>query len=817
MTWLSQLRFAFRSLARAPLATALGALSLAIGLAAAITAASLAETLLLAPLPGVEAGDELVKIETTDATGEPAAGLSHPAYRALASAVATLTGTAAFSDHVLAFRAEGETEALLGQTVSASYFTVLGARPAAGRFFLPQEDGSPGAHPVAVLSHAYWQRRFGGDPAAVGRRVSINGSPFTVVGIAGPGFRGAFRGFRFDVWTPLAMAGSVEPRERLDDWSSPWLEVIGRRAPGSTREQVAAELSSLAPRLADPTLAERRALGFAVRTVTGLDDELRGGAIGLVAVLMSVALLVLVVASANLASLQLVRALGRGRELAVRQAVGASRRQLLGQLLAESVGLGLLGGAGGLLLAAWASEALSLFQPPPPFAIDLHLGLGPRVLAFALAASLATGLAVGLGPAFQASRLSFGAVLREAAGGGRRQARLRGALVVAQVAFSLVLLIAAGLLLRTLASAARLDPGFDPEGVDVALLDAGLLRLDGAASREIFRQLVEAAEALPGVEAVSLVDRPPLALGGPGRRQVNVPGYPTVLGPAAGEEALSIAAAVVGPGYFELMRTPLAWGRGFEAADHEGAPAVAVVNETMARRFWAPKNGAGDDAVGRSFVLDGQAVTVVGVARDGKYRNLGEEPRPFFFLPFAQQPQPRMHLLVRRAAAAEVGPAVAAAVERLAPDLPIVLSTPLRRLIGLSLLPQRIAGAAAGVLGAVGLLLASLGVYGSVASTVRQRRRELGIHLALGAERHEVVGLVIKEGVLLAAAGVLLGTLAALGTLRFARGLLFGISASDPFTYVAVAALLAVATLVASYLPARHAARLDPISALRSE
>lgn len=817
MAWLTQLRFAFRSLTRAPLSTTLGALSLSIGLAAAITAASLAEALLLAPLPGVAAGRDLVALAVTDAAGERASGLSHPAFLRLQGATRTLTGVAALSDHVLALRAEGEAEALLGQAVSASYFAVLGAKPAAGRFFLPHEDTSPGAHPVVVISHSYWQRRFGGDPATVGRRVSINGSPFTVVGIAGPGFRGAFRGFRFDVWTPLAMAEVVEPRERLDDESATWLEIIGRRAPGATREQVAAELGALAPRLADPTARERRAIGFrsqsfSVRPMTGLDDELRVGAIGLVAVLMSVAALVLGVACANLANLQLVRALGRGRELAVRQAVGAGRLQVLGQLLIESLALGLLGGAGGLLLAAWAGEALSLFQPPPPFAVDLHLALGPRVLAFSLLVSLAAGLAVGLGPALEASRLSFSAVLRAAAGAGRRQARLRGALVVAQVAVSLVLLVAAGLLLRTLANAARIDPGFDPEGVEVALLDASLLHLGDGEARELFGQLVEAAEALPGVERVSLVDRPPLALGGPSRREVSVPGHLTVLGPAAGEEAPRIAASVVGPGYFELMRTPLLEGRGFEDADREGTAAVAVVNQEMAARFWR-----GASAVGRSFVLDGRTVTIVGVAGDGKYGSLGEAPRPFFYLPFAQQPRPRMHLLVRRATAAEVGPALAALVERLEPDLPIVLSTPLRRLIGLSLLPQRIAGAAAGVLGAVGLLLASLGVYGSVASTVRQRRREIGIHLALGAQRREVVGLVMREGMVLAALGVLVGALAASGVLRLARGLLFGIGAGDPLTYAAVATLLGVATLAASYLPARRAAAIDPISTLRTE
>ena len=428
-------------------------------------------------------------------------------------------------------------------------------------------------------------------------------------------------------------------------------------------------------------------------------------------------------------------------------------------------------------------------------------------------ASLASGVAVGLGPALQASRLSFGAVLREAAGGGKRQTRLRGALVIAQVAFSLVLLVAAGLLLRTLASAARHDPGFDPEGVEVALLDASLLRLDEAESRELFRQIAEAAAALPGAEAVSLVDRPPLALGGPGRREVEVPGYV----PATGEEAPRIAIAVVGPGYFELMRTPLTsrarfrsdrWGeRGAGRGDQpdHGAAVLAV------RGRWRER-GRGPllPARGEERHRDRR-----GARRQVRQPRRGAAAVP---LPALRAAAAAAHA---SAGAAHGGsrdrPALAAAIERLEPDLPIVLSTPLRRLIGLSLLPQRIAGTAAGVLGAVGLLLASLGVYGSVASTVRQRRRELGIHLALGAQRREVVGLVMKEGVLLAAIGVLAGTVAALGTLRFAGSLLFGISASDPATYATVAALLAVATLVASYLPARRAARLDPISTLRAE
>lgn len=808
MFFLQDLRFAARALGKSPLFTITATVSLALGLGALVTVFGLANGLFLKPLPGIAQPDRLVTVHLTSAAGERTLGFSYPEYRDLAGGSESLEGLIAWSDHTLGFAAGGEAQLLLGQAVSGNYFQLLGAEPVRGRFFLPEETAAPGGPAVAVVSHGLWRERFASDPTLVGRTVSLNGAPFTVVGVAPPGFRGLFRAFRFDVWTPLSQARVTEPQADLADRGAEWLETAGRLAPGRRAGEAEAELDGLLATLRREHRGDVDGVGVEVRPATGFDEFLRRAALGLVAVLAAVAGLVLVAACANVANLVLARGAGRSREIAIRLATGAGRGRIVSQLLAESLLLAVAGGLAGLLLAAWASDLFRLFQPPPPLTLDLDLGLDGRVVLFAFLASLAAAGLAGLAPALQLSRPGLLPALKEGGGEGRGPSRSRSAFVVAQVAVSMLLLVAAGLLLRTLRHAASVDPGLDPDGVEVAAVDLSLLRLDEPEAEELHRRLLEEARTLPGVESAALAGAVPLGLGAPPAAVVAVEGRT----PPPGEEGFTVRLTAVSPGYFEAVRTPLVAGRGFRIEDGRDAPAVAVVNQTLAESFW-PEG----ETLGRSFTWQGWPIRVVGVARDGKYRSLDEPPTPFVYLPFAQSPQMRAHLLVRRVAGA---PPVAAELRRMvrqvAPDLPLTLLLPMRELVGLALLPQRLAGGVATVLGLLALLLAAVGLYGNVAYQVGRRTREIGVRMALGARRRDVLGLVVGQGLRLALVGVGVGVALALAASRLLAGLLHGVSATDPVTFAAIAALLAATALAASYLPARRAAGIDPVSALKS-
>lgn len=815
MNLASDLRAATRAWRQNPGFFVVAVSSIAISVGAVVTVASLANGLLLKPLPGVTRPGELVKLAPRELSGQEAAGISHPLFRALAAGSRSLSGLVAFTDHSLALEVGGEAEAVLGQAVSGNFFSLLGVEPALGRVLAPEDDAAPGASPFAVLSHDLWQRRFGGDAGILGRAVTLNGHPFTVIGVAPEGFRGLFKGFRFEIWTPLAMAAVVEPDENLEDPKALWLEAAARLAPGSSPAEAAAELSSLAASfareqglLADPANTPsgggRR---IELPPLSGLDEPVRRGVLALVAVLSGVATLVLAIACFNVASLLLARAASRRREIAIRLATGAGRGQIVAQLLAESLLLAVIGGAVGLLFAFWATDLFALLQPPPPFTLDLDLAPDLGVAFFALLVSLLSAVGFGLVPALQVSRPSLVPALKGVAASDDGRHRSRGWLVVAQMALSLPLLIVAGLFLRTLERAASLDPGFEPDGVEVARLDLSTLRKSDPA--EASRRLLEAAAALPGVASVAVTNSVPLGLGGPGRVPLVVPGHEApVEGPAF--EARLFATS---PGLPAVLSLQLLAGRDFSSADGAGAPAVALVNHMLAERFWP-----GGEAVGRRLLADGRELEIVGVLTDAKISSLNEAPTPLVVVPFAQQADRRLFLFVKRQPGAPpLGMALRQGVRAAEPELPILLLAPLRDVMGIALLPQRVAGGVATALGAIALALAVVGVYGNVAHRVGRRTKEIGLRLALGAPRGTVVSGVVGDGMRLALVATAIGGLLALGAGRLLAGMLYGVTATDPWTFAAAITALLAAAAAASFLPARRAAAVDPLTALRAE
>ena len=808
--WWREVRSAARALQRSPLFTTVAVLSLGIGIGATTAIATLANALLLKPLPGVGAPEGVVDVGRTQ-DGRGFDTFSYPNYLDVRERVRTLTGIAAVRPELQAVSlatADGVAP-VRAASVSANFFDVLQARPTLGRFFVADEDAAPGSATVAVVSHRFWTERLAGDTGAVGRTVRLNGTPFTVVGVAAPGFHGANLMVP-DLWLPLTASTYIGlPASIFTSRGSVWLTGVARLAPGVTLEAVQADVGGIAFQLERAYPRENEGKGLRVMASGLFPGEMRGMVRGFLGLLFAAGALVMLIAVTNVAGMLLARAAGRQREIAVRLAVGASRAQLVRQLLAESLLLFAVAGLAGVLIARWLVTLLLGLLPRLPFPVAFDTALDLRVFAFAAALALATGVLAGLAPALQSTRPALVPALKRESGGGERRLRLRGALVVAQLALSLLLLVGAGLFLRALLHARSIDPGFDARSVELASLDLGQSNLPERQARQLAEELVARAATLPGVQGAALAVDLPLDGGNFGMGGLTVPGRT----PPDGQDAFEADWNVVTPGYLALLRIPLLSGRDFTAADREGAPDVAIVNETLARTLWP-----GQEAVGRTFGNDGHVVTVVGVSRDAKYRSLGQEPHGFVYVPMAQRYLPRVTLLTRMAPAA---PSPAAAVRRLVTELdaslPVVDQQTLTDYTTMATFPQRVALYVAGSLGVVALLLAVLGIYGVTAYAVTRRTRELGIRVALGSTRGGVLRLVLREGAVLAGVGAVIGLAAAAALTRLLSALLYGVPPLDPVAFGGAAALLVGAALVAAYLPARRAAAVDPTIALRSE
>ncbi len=813
----SDVRLAGRVLSKSPGFTGVAVLSLALGIGANATIFSLLNALLLRPLPGRDP-TRLATVYTSDYSGPAYGASSYPDYLDFRAQSRSFDGLAAYGLQPLVLSDAGESRRVLAQLVSGNFFDVIGLGAAYGRTILEAEE-TPGRHAVAVLSDAFWRGRFGADPGVIGREVALNGRPFTVVGVTPPGFAGMMRGLSVDVFVPLGMQRDLGG-ESLEERGNRGLMLIGRLGEGRGIEGARAELALVGQRLhaSHPDSwtnrhGEPRAVSVLPEAASRVLPQARGPLAGFLAVLFGAVGLVLLLACSNVANLQLARARARRREIAVRVALGARRGQLVRQLLAESLLLSCGAGVLGVALASLGLQLILAFQPPLPVTLALGLELDRRVLLFALLLSIAIGVLFGLWPALRASSASPIESLKAGASWPRAGRRLaaREALVIAQVAGSLVLLVGTGLFLRSLRNASAIDPGFDPSGVLVFSIDLGPQGYEPARSASFYVDLQQRLEALPGVEAASVASRLPLSLGG-GRQGLRVVGYE----PGPGED-MEVHSSFVGPGYFETMRTPLARGRGFAVADGPGAPGVVVVNEAFVRRYWPGRDGLGERLVAGDRTGE-KTLEVIGVARDGKYNSLGEEPTPFVFYPHRQLHRDEMSVIVRSSGdPAALAPAVRREVAALDGRLPVFDVKSLEAHLGTALFPVRAAATLLGLTGALALLLAAIGLYGVLSYAVALRTREIGVRVALGAGRADVGALVVGRGLRLAGAGVALGLVLALGVTRFLAFLLYGTSPLDPLTFAAIPALLLAVALVAAWEPARRALRIDPAVCLREE
>ena len=805
MKVLGEIRIALRNLRGAPGAALAVTLTVAIGIAATATIFAVVDALYLRPLPGIERPSELVNVHAKDPDGTSFHSLSYRTWRALSEAGGPFTGIAAFSSRLLSLSVQGDPRLAVGQLVTGNYFGVVGARPALGRLFGPETDS--GASPdVAVLSDSVWRGRFGADPSIVGRSVLVNGRAFTVVGVAEPRFSGTFLGTPFDVWVPVTARRILAPGEEFDPQDQTWLELVARRRPGVTLESASNALAVVARRLDRERPAGSPPFAFDLHRTTGFEDSLEGPATAFFAILSALALLVLGIACANVTGIRLARGFAREKEIGVRVALGAARSGLVRLLLVENLLQFLAGGALGVAVTAFTAPLLERFNLPTPVPILFHFAPGLRVAAFGLLAAAAAGLLFGAFPAWLATRPDLLPLLRAGATTERRAtSRMRGVFVGAQVAFSVLLLVIAGLFQQTLRHAAAAHPGFDREGLAVMQVDLSLLGYDPPRARAAFDRLAERVRSLPGVESAAVSSSLPLGLGHR-TATVGLPG-------SAVEARVSAETAEVDDGYFSTMRIPLLHGRAFGGQDVAGAPNVAVVNETLSRRLWP-----GVDPIGRTIAGERGAISVVGVVRDGKYRQLWESPRPFLYLASRQSQRLRRDLVVRSASPPE---ALAAGIRRelraIDPAIPFSEIMSIERFIGFSTLPQRAAGAISGALGGLGLLVTAIGLAGLVAYSVSRRTREIGLRLAIGAMPRDVLLLEIRRAAVVAALGFAPGAAAAALLTPLLRRFLFGVGVADPVTFAAVAVLLGGTTFVASWLPARRAARLDPLAALRMD
>jgi putative ABC transport system permease protein len=813
-------KYGVRMLLKQPGFTLVAILSLALGIGANTTIFTVVNAVFLRPLP-VEEPVRLVNVFTTDERNKtaeqnflPTSRLNYLDYRDQSH---SFSGMAMFGFAGLNLTGNAEPEQIGGMLVTANYFEVLGVKMAAGRAFLAEEDATPGANPVVVLSHALWTRRFGADPSLVNKTIKLNGLPYTVVGVAPRMFRGTFALGGPDVWIPSMMYKQVVvgPLQKFFDERRPLIFLVfGRLKSGVSVEQAEADLKTIASRLAKeyPNDDGGRSVSVLPMAESTLNPNQRSTFLKAGGLLMTVVALVLLIACANLANLLLARASGRQREVAIRISLGASRGRLVRQLLTESLLLAFSGGVLGLLIAYWGRDILWAFRPPFMDANALNLTLDAGVLAFTFLVALLTGLLFGLVPAIQASRPDLNESLQKGGGrggaGGARH-RLRSLLVVSEVALALVALAGAGLFLRSLQNAQQIDPGFNTKNLLVMGFDVGAQGYDEARGKEFHRQVQERLKSLPMVQSSTIATLPPFTDGF--MRTV----FPEGVDPTDRRNGVLVLIDSIYPGYFGTLGVPVLRGREFTETDRENAPMVAVVNQAMADKFFPNQ-----DALGKRFRFFGEIwiLEIVGIARNSKYVNIGEEPRPYIYLSMYQHYTPGVTLHVRTAGdpAAALG-VIRSSVQELDRNLPLVQVRTVQTLLDQTLWAAQLGAGLLMVFALLALALAAIGVYGVMSYSVSQRTHEIGIRVAMGAQQAHILKLILGQGLLLIGSGVVLGSMAAFAGARQLSQLLFNVRAGDPLTFLATPFVLAVVGLAACYIPARRATKVDPMVALRYE
>jgi putative ABC transport system permease protein len=806
-TLIQDFRYGLRMLAKNPGFTAVAVLTLALGIGATSTIFSWIDSTLLDPIPGIADTSGLVSVMRGTVSEHPTPPFSYPDYVDLRERTRSLSGLLAFHADFATLTGNGKPERIYVETISADYFKVLALKPLLGRFLRTVEEEKPGRTPAIVISYALWQSRFGGDPSIIGKPIHINRKLCTIVGVTPPGFVGCTIGLRTDLWAPLVYGSWGQFRQR----GSYWLNVFGRLKPGVDRRQTQEELNLLMQQIVEQYPDSHR--GPNQITLDPLWRSPFGANVYLyktLPLLLGLAAVLLLLACTNVANLLLVRLVPRRREIALRLTMGASRARLVRQLLMESLLVALAGGGVAWLATTWTAGTFASFFPPTTLPLRLNGQATASVMLATLAISVVSAVVFGVLPALRTSRMAPVAVLKEEearVSGGIHRSRLSKGMVVAQISLSLLLLIAAGLFTRSFQNEQRTNPGFDPNHVLLASLDLSSSGYSRAQGYTFDHSLLDRLRALPGVKSATLADFSPLSFT-LHSSDVLPEGY--VPRP---HETMEIDSAVVSPDYFQTLRTPLVSGRGFTDHDDDKSQPVAIVNQEFGSRYW-PRQ----DPIGKKVTVFGRSLTIVGVAQNAKYRLLRYGPEPGMFLPLYQNYRHELIIHVRVAGdPGPLAPVVRRTLDEINPDLPLFNVTTLKASMQFGSIFERLAATLVGSFGLLALVLGAVGIYGVVAFTTRQRTHEIGIRMALGARKSDVLRMVVGQGLRLALIGIAIGVAAALVLTRFLASLLYGVKPTDPLTFFAVSLILIAVALAACYIPARRAARVDPMVALRYE
>jgi predicted permease len=816
MTRLRQeLRNALRSIRSAPGVAVVAILTIAAGVGANTTIFSWIRSLLLNPLPSAAQPERIVAIENTAPDGEPIT-TSYLDFRDFRDNLKLVQNVTAYRAYVFSVGDAAGTERVWGEMASGGMFDMLRIKPEAGRFFSAEErDDAQNAHAVVVISHSYWKSHYRSDAAAIGSIMRINRTPFTIIGVAAEGFHGTHAGLDYEFWVPLTMYGQLTHTGvwMLEDRNTRNFMMLARLAPGMTTEQARAEVQALANRMSIVDADSNQGIAATVLPVWQSHFSTQATLLTPVAILMGAGSVVLLIVCANLANLLLVRATGRLKEFSIRLALGAKPRQVVLQLFTETLLMALAGALGGLLLAYWLGDALRWLLPKVARPVMLPAPLDGEVLVFCAGLALIVAVLASLVPALHASRTSINDVLKQSGRGGITGVhtnRVRGLLVISEVALALIALVGAGLFIKSLESARAINPGFSPEGVALAQFDFSTTGYDAQQVDNFCRRLRERLEQRPGVTSVNYDDSVPLGFHGGNWETLEVEGYVP-----GRNENMKIYRDLVSPGYFDSMKIPLLEGRDFDWRDDANSQKVMIVNQEFVRRFEANRVVIGSKVHGW-----GEWFTIVGIAKDSKYHRVTETPQPYFYIPIRQIFRPEYGLTFHVRTAGSVNEAIqalraeAAAID---PALTIFDAEPMTEYIAASLFGAKIAATLLSVLSCVGLLLAAMGLYGVLAYSVAQRTQEIGLRVALGASRRDVLKLVLGQGLQLTLVGVAVGTVAALALGQFLSSLLYAVRPADPFTFVAVSVVLTAIALAACAIPVRRATRIDPMVALRYE
>ncbi len=804
---LQDVRFALRQLRKNPGFTMTATAMLAVAICGNSTVFSWIDGTMLHPVPGAQDTSGLVSVMRGEWNISPAPPLSYLDYRDLREQNHSFAGILGYNHDWLTLTSGAQPERIYVSNVSSNYFDVLGIKPVLGRFFLPEEEARPDVVPFVVLSYSLWKTRFGGDPAIVGKSIEIARHAVTVIGVAPEGFIGAMPGIREELWLTLNPIGTSE--WRMTHRSANWLNVIGKLKPGVTRKQAAQDLDTIMRRI----VASYPTDHLGANTIT-LDPMWRSpfGANGYMAstlpILLAIAGVVLLLTCANIATLTLVRFVSRRREIAIRQALGATRLQLVRQMVLEGMILSFCAGAVALLLTAWTSKTFALFVPPSSNPIALNGTMDHYVVVCIVILAALAGMLCGVFPAWRSSHVPAVEVLKEESAsisGGSRNRHLLSGLVVAQIALSLALLVCSGLFLRTLRNIANANPGFEQDHVLTASVGLNIAGYSNDEARIIRHRILDRVAALPGVTVASLTDWVPMSL-----TRKTVDAYPEGYAPRP-HESLEVRRADVTPRYFETLGMQILEGRGFSQDDDEKAPRVVIVDQTAANRYWP-----GQDPIGMKLRIWGGPFTVVGVVRNSKHSFMSEQPEPMIYMSYFQRADNESIVQVKtRGNPEDMAQLVERAIHSVDGRLPVFDVRTMRETTQMASIFAVLESTFAGIFAVIALILAATGIYGVVAYRTQLRTHEIGVRMALGASRANVLRLVLGQGLWLTMIGLVIGLVLSFGFTRFIAGLLYGISANDPTTVLAVVILLSAISLLACYFPAHRAMRADPVASIR--